>query len=346
MPLCITCSHPLPHLYTTYSKADDRTLGKGVRLTQCPNCKRFADKYVEHDYVVLFIDLVLIKPQVYRHLLFNRLNTATSFAKGRKDRLDPSIARLGILLVLFDVYITWARIEKGSTSARDGVAGVTGSVLTTWPILSQYFFFLTLNIVATLAQHITIRMLTQYLLGTPKDLVEAQTTANHSRTSSQATATAATHTRNTSSDLTSPTSTTGQPNPDTDPQNTPRPGLATPSAISTALLVSSCTKLFPILLVIWPTSSSSTDADSGSSGPFASRAASYIGWVVLVNNIEALLILLDCGYLVASGLAAAGMISRFMVEGWLLASVGLQRDGSGPVGDFLGMVGWIRGGLG
>lgn len=64
MPLCITCSHPLPHLYTVYSKADDRTLGKGVRLTQCPNCKRFADKYVEHDYVVLFIDLVLIKPQV------------------------------------------------------------------------------------------------------------------------------------------------------------------------------------------------------------------------------------------------------------------------------------------
>lgn len=64
MPLCITCSHPIPHLYTTYSKADDRTLGKGVRLTQCPNCKRFADKYVEHDYVVLFIDLVLIKPQV------------------------------------------------------------------------------------------------------------------------------------------------------------------------------------------------------------------------------------------------------------------------------------------
>jgi hypothetical protein len=51
-------------LYTTYSKADDRALGKGVRLTQCPNCKGFADKYVEHDFVVLFIDLVLIKPEV------------------------------------------------------------------------------------------------------------------------------------------------------------------------------------------------------------------------------------------------------------------------------------------
>ena len=65
MPICIECRFPVNTLYTTYSKADDRTLGKGVRLTQCPRCKRFADKYVEHDFVVLFIDLVLIKPQVH-----------------------------------------------------------------------------------------------------------------------------------------------------------------------------------------------------------------------------------------------------------------------------------------
>ena len=39
-------------------------VGGDVRLTQCPRCKRFADKYVEHDFVVLFIDLVLVKPQV------------------------------------------------------------------------------------------------------------------------------------------------------------------------------------------------------------------------------------------------------------------------------------------
>jgi Arv1-like family len=64
MPICIECSCPVSHLYTSYSKADDHSLGRGVRLTQCPRCQRFADKYVEHDYVVLFIDLVLIKPQV------------------------------------------------------------------------------------------------------------------------------------------------------------------------------------------------------------------------------------------------------------------------------------------
>lgn len=64
MPICIECRYPVATLYTTYSKADDKTLGKGVRLTQCPRCKSFADKYVEHDFVILFIGLVLIKPQV------------------------------------------------------------------------------------------------------------------------------------------------------------------------------------------------------------------------------------------------------------------------------------------
>ena len=76
MPICIECRYPVKTLYTTYSKADDRSSGKGVRLTQCPRCKRFADKYVEHDFVVLFIDLVLIKPQVSRlHHLTNGYRT-------------------------------------------------------------------------------------------------------------------------------------------------------------------------------------------------------------------------------------------------------------------------------
>jgi hypothetical protein len=37
-----------------------------------PACRAFADPYVEHDALTLFIDLVLLKRDVYRHLLFNR----------------------------------------------------------------------------------------------------------------------------------------------------------------------------------------------------------------------------------------------------------------------------------
>lgn len=72
MPICIECKYPVPVLYTTSHTAYDRNSGSGVRLTQCPRCKRFADKYVEHDFVVLFIDLVLIKPQVTYINLFHR----------------------------------------------------------------------------------------------------------------------------------------------------------------------------------------------------------------------------------------------------------------------------------
>ncbi|CAE7174953.1 hypothetical protein CFE70_005248 [Pyrenophora teres f. teres 0-1] len=172
MPICISCRTPVRTLYTTYSKADDRALGKGVRLTQCPVCKKFADKYVEHDFVILFIDLVLIKAEVYRHLLFNRL--------GRDDeKFDRSILRLGILLLLFDVYLTWARIEKlplpptsphhpsvlshstqNTTTSPSSATPITNAqFLQSYPLGLQYLFFLLLVTLSTLSFHLPIRLL-------------------------------------------------------------------------------------------------------------------------------------------------------------------------------------------
>ena len=69
-------SNPSPNLSASTSSSPTKHKSKlpptpkpnpkvsDVRLTQCPHCKKFADKYVEHDFVVLFIDLVLVKPQV------------------------------------------------------------------------------------------------------------------------------------------------------------------------------------------------------------------------------------------------------------------------------------------
>lgn len=64
MPICIECRYPVKTLWTQYSGADDKSNGHLIRLTVCRKCGNFCDKYVEHDFVVLFIDLVLIKPQV------------------------------------------------------------------------------------------------------------------------------------------------------------------------------------------------------------------------------------------------------------------------------------------
>lgn len=210
--------------------------------------------------------------------------------------------RLGTLLVLFDVYITWARIEKTSPVKNDGQVSAR---LTQLPILTQYFFFLTMNILATVAQHGIIRTLARVLLSQPD---------------------------NRGDDNKSPVS-TGE---DGLSQTTVVPGHASPNAISTALLVSSCSKLFPILLVIWP-----TEAKEGDPFGFAFQASNYVGWAVLLNNIEALLILLNCGYRIASGLAIAGVIARWLVEGWILNLVGLGIDTS-PIGDVLTALAYAR----
>ncbi|KAI5920228.1 Arv1-like family-domain-containing protein [Camillea tinctor] len=262
MPICIECRHPVRTLWTQYSGAGDPSSGHNIRLTVCKNCGRFCDKYVEHDFVVLFIDLVLIKPQVYRHLLHNTLMR-------EHDQFDPSIIRLGTLLLLFDVYLTWARIEKqtvpmpgSSTSTADApiIGGNLGS-LSRQPIVLQYMFFLILCTFSTLAFHQSIRFLTSSRYS-PLSLLRLLPTY-------------------------------------------PRP-----NSVSTALLVSSSTKLFPILMVIW-------DYDV----PAAARS---LGWAVVANNVEALEILLDCGYPVAVTLAAAGALARWAVGRAVLWLVGLE----------------------
>lgn len=83
MPICIECRHPVKTLWTKYSNAGgDKSSGHNIRLTVCKNCGRFCDKYVEHDYIVLFIDLVLIKPQVCVLLCGSLVSGATAPAEG------------------------------------------------------------------------------------------------------------------------------------------------------------------------------------------------------------------------------------------------------------------------
>jgi hypothetical protein len=53
---------------------------------------------------------------------------------------QPSIIRLGVLLLLFDVYLTWARIEK--QTAPDSMPGESNlGKLAQQPIVFQYLFF-------------------------------------------------------------------------------------------------------------------------------------------------------------------------------------------------------------
>lgn len=87
-----------------------------------------------------------------------------------------------------------------------------------------------------------------------------------------------------------------------------------PNSVSTALLVSSSTKLFPILMVIWQYD--------------VPAAAQSLGWAVVANNVEALQILLDCGYGVAALLTTIGAVGRWLVGRCVLWLVELQNVNS------------------
>ncbi|OBZ89490.1 Protein arv1 [Choanephora cucurbitarum] len=151
MSTCVECGQPVANLYTQYSKDN-------IRLTTCDRCNQFADKYVEHDFVIIFIDMLLHKPQVYRHLLFNRI----SKQDGVEVMSDPHVFRFAILLVLFEVYIKWFRLEQYYTAY--------GTQFIQQPLYYQYLYILTLCIIEFIAFHCCVNMMTRLYLGKQENL--------------------------------------------------------------------------------------------------------------------------------------------------------------------------------
>ncbi|KAI0806145.1 Arv1-domain-containing protein [Irpex lacteus] len=147
MPICTSCTQPTPYLYTVYDSADN------LRLEQCTSCHAFADPYVEHDMLTLWLDLILLKRDVYRHLLYNRGTGARILSEKGPQKTDDSAApsapdqrpngvkesrhstdehslvlssremqrwlhifRLGSALIVIDAFIRWTHFSSGMTS--------------------------------------------------------------------------------------------------------------------------------------------------------------------------------------------------------------------------------------
>ncbi|CAO3587914.1 unnamed protein product [Absidia cylindrospora] len=131
MPTCVECGTSVQDLYTKYSEDN-------IRLTSCDHCHQFADKYIEYDFVIIFIDMLLLKPQVYRHLLFNRISQTG-------HGIESNITRFAILLILFEVYIKWFRLERCCTQYN--------SIFIHKPLYYQYLYILALCILEFVVFH-------------------------------------------------------------------------------------------------------------------------------------------------------------------------------------------------
>lgn len=129
-----------------------------IRLAQCERCQEFADKYVESDLVLIFIDMILLKPHAYRHLIFNRI-------KYNAYGISDGVVRFAILLNLFEVYMKWFQMEKAHHPMVISSHGL--------PVHLQYLYVLTICVFEFILVHFTIRNVTGIVLNQRLDLEQA-----------------------------------------------------------------------------------------------------------------------------------------------------------------------------
>ncbi|KAG5309367.1 ARV1 protein, partial [Acromyrmex insinuator] len=64
MYICINCGAECKELFRRYCPSV-------LKILKCEKCGLLADKYIEYDPVIVFVDLILIEKPAYRHLLYN-----------------------------------------------------------------------------------------------------------------------------------------------------------------------------------------------------------------------------------------------------------------------------------
>jgi hypothetical protein len=105
--------------YSTYS-----------RLTEQPRCGNFLDPLIEHPPLLLLLDLILLKPRVYLHLLFNKgtrpfdtdhVVTESQQQVERSDRLRSDFTTLALLTVFAE---TLGRLQKTEHHGDTGFGDV------------------------------------------------------------------------------------------------------------------------------------------------------------------------------------------------------------------------------
>ena len=217
--------------------------------------------------------------------IFLLLSSSVRMLADVQRPIQPSIKRLGTLLLLFDVYLTWSSIE----SLPDNLT--SSSPVPKLPILAQYAFYLLLCTLSTLAQHLAIRVLagTGLFRSTTYSMSPSHSSINN-----------------------------GSNTPGNGVSNTTNHG-SRANSISTAIFVSSCMKLFPILMVVWRYDDVGGQVGRG------------VQWAVALQNLEALRILLGCSYIRAGALVGAGASARWFVQKLMLGAFGLGEVANGLV---------------
>lgn len=145
---CVECGKEVETLQTVYSP-------NNIILAPCPECGKFADKYVEWDHVLLYIDMLLLKGKVFRHLLFN------------KPGVSRVMWRVTGVLVMIDAYLTLLALAQTGTQphliAHHGSGRMNYELRGELKALATYGGVLVFVLIRTVVFHATVRLVTRYI---------------------------------------------------------------------------------------------------------------------------------------------------------------------------------------
>lgn len=99
---CVHCGAPVEDLFYR--------IGQDIRLRQC-SCGKVADHHIEFEILLVFIEMQLLRPEVYRHVLFNRFSPAI---------LSREAWRFLLLCLILDTYTRWSQFK--STDSKSGIS--------------------------------------------------------------------------------------------------------------------------------------------------------------------------------------------------------------------------------
>lgn len=141
MFVCVECGSSVPYLYREYS-------AQNLRLASCGKCHQLADKYIEWETQMVLIDLILNRPEAYRHILFNR---------GHAHKMTREIIKFLTVIFAFDSFDRWY-LNSGQVplpnSAESVVASPVG-VFTRWLLPHDHQWIILMTSVGETAIYIS-----------------------------------------------------------------------------------------------------------------------------------------------------------------------------------------------
>lgn len=75
---CLACGTASPSYFYYYGA---KISPQNIQLTQCLSCHSVVDRYMEREWLLVIMDLVLLRQEAYRHVFWNRIQESPLLSK-------------------------------------------------------------------------------------------------------------------------------------------------------------------------------------------------------------------------------------------------------------------------